>query len=580
MKFTRTALALALILLADARRLQGGNTSPAGPPTDGIPGNEDPFSSGPIIGQDGMPPNDVPMGGPPNDVPNGPPKDVPNGPPSDAPRGPPAEVLERLQGGRGAHIRDEYIVELIDDIDAVQLVGIANALVKSNGASSVMNVYQGNALNGFSVKLPFAALRRLENDPNVKAIHNNTILEVSQVQALLTQVNAPWGLDRVDQESLPTDGTFRYEFTGQGVPIYVVDSGILASHAEFGGRATCEADFTSTTNCEDFTGHGTHVAGIAAGTTYGAAKQAQIRAIKVCETSSCAGDAIVAGLDYVAGISGPRIVNFSLRGGKSSLLDNLAGRLLSKGALLVVAAGNDNEDACQSSPNGSTVMTVGSTNNNDSRSSFSNFGSCVDIFAPGSSIVSAGTSSNTASATMSGTSMAAPLVAGIAAQYVEANFSIPVIPSLLLSSATSGQLSNIGAGSANLLVRVQTSQVLETVPTPAPIDLPATEPPTSTDDEEKEGPSGDGNDADASCPTNKISKACRNSNACCRGHVCEYAAEGDKFGVCRAPAAPSNFASTSVGDDETSFAVSFSTNGPMIMTMCMCGWLAMTALVG
>jgi serine protease len=258
-----------------------------------------------------------------------------------------------------------------------------------------------------------------------------------------------WGLDRIDQESTDGDGSYTSAYDGTGVDIYIVDTGIQLDHDEFNGRATCGFTIGDNDDCADGNGHGTHVAGIAAGRKYGVAKNANIIAVKVLGddgSGSLAG--IIAGIDYViekkASTNCPSVINMSLGGSRSIESNNAVTAAVTAGIVTVVAAGNSNKDACTASPASAlSVITVGSTTQSDTRSSFSNVGPCVDIFAPGSSILSsiASTSSTTESAILSGTSMASPFVAGVAALHLQNNPSFA--PAQVLSAITADAVANM-----------------------------------------------------------------------------------------------------------------------------------------
>ena len=275
------------------------------------------------------------------------------------------------------------------------------------------------------------------------------------------QPNPPWGLDRIDQRSLPLDSTFTPAGNGAGVTVYVIDTGIRTTHTEYASRVVAGYDFVDNdSDPSDCDGHGTHVAGTAVGSTYGVAKAASVSGVRVlnCYGNGYTSD-VVAGMNWVRTnhSSGDAVVNMSLGGGGSKSIDDAVAALTSANITVVVAAGNSNDDAQYYSPaRASTAITVGSTTSTDARSSFSNYGSTVDIFAPGSSILSAWYTSNTASNTLNGTSMASPHVAGAAAVYLGLNpGSTPAqVASALTSVSTTDAVTSAGSGSPDRLLYV------------------------------------------------------------------------------------------------------------------------------
>lgn len=366
-------------------------------------------------------------------------------------------------------IRGQYIVVLNETADG-PVLNLADRLIASVGGGELLHVYDA-ALDGFAVKLPAIAARALERSPLVARVEQDTLMQLNA-----TQFNVPsYGLDRVDQVT-GLDGNYDYpNAAGAGAHVYIIDTGINSSHVDFAGRLGEGRNFASNGggllcsllgigcpapepgNVEDCNGHGTHVAGTAAGTEYGIAKSATIHAVRVF---SCAGttatSTIIAGVDWVAqNAVAPAVANLSLGGGASQTLDDAVQGMINAGVTAVVAAGNDNTDACSQSPARlPAAITVGSTTDTDARSSFSNFGTCVDLFAPGSNIVSASSSNDTGSTTLSGTSMASPHVAGGVARYLSVNPSATPADAAaaLLTIATPGQVSSAGSGSPNLLM--------------------------------------------------------------------------------------------------------------------------------
>ena len=283
-----------------------------------------------------------------------------------------------------------------------------------------------NALKGYSATLPQALLASLRLDPRVASIERDGIM-----RADTTQSGSPWGLDRIDQRALPLSTTFTYTATGAGVTAYIIDTGIRFSHQQFGGRATSGVDKIDGGTADDCNGHGTHVAGTVGGSTYGVAKSVSLVAVRVLDCNgSGATSGVIAGVDWVTGnhaAGQPAVANMSLGGGASSALDTAVRNSIADGVSYAVAAGNGNilgfaQNACNYSPARVTdAMTIGATGQNDAKASWSNYGNCVDWFAPGVSILSSWSSSDTATNTISGTSMATPHTTGVAALYLQGN---------------------------------------------------------------------------------------------------------------------------------------------------------------
>src|SRR6201988_2048115 len=314
----------------------------------------------------------------------------------------------------------------------------------------VKNVYK-HALNGFSVEMSEADAESMAQDYRVLFVEEDGIMTTD-----VTQTNPPWGLDRIDQRNLPLNATYNYNWTGSGVRVYVIDTGIRTAHTQFSGRASNVFDAFGG-NGQDCNGHGTHVSGTVGGSTYGVAKSALLRGVRVLDCNgSGSTSGVIAGVDWVRqNFIAPAVANMSLGGGISTALDTAVNNLANSGVPIAVAAGNSNANACNTSPaRAANAITVGSTTTTDARSSFSNFGTCLDIFAPGSGILSSWFSSDTATATWSGTSMASPHVAGVAALYKQFNpgASATTTRNAIVNGATTNVVTNAGTGSPNRLL--------------------------------------------------------------------------------------------------------------------------------
>lgn len=309
-----------------------------------------------------------------------------------------------------------------------------------------------SALHGFAALLSAEQKERLQNQPGVTSVEQDRPVIASTTQVLPS--GEPWGLDRIDQRARSLDGRYSYSSSGAGVRVYVVDTGIATSHAEFGSRAMAVFDAFGGDG-RDYQGHGSHVAGTIGGQTYGVAKNAMLRSVRVLDASGSGSDAsVIAGIDWIAANRiNPAVVNISLGGGYSSSLNTAVSNLVSSGVFVAVAAGNDGEDACDYSPASAMgTVTVGATERGDSLASYSNRGPCVDILAPGSRILSVSYSGG--STLMSGTSMASPHVAGVAAvaKSVYGDVSASSILSLLVSTSTKSAVSGVPSDTPNRLL--------------------------------------------------------------------------------------------------------------------------------
>ncbi|EPG2065661.1 S8 family peptidase, partial [Acinetobacter baumannii] len=350
-------------------------------------------------------------------------------------------------------IKNQYIVIL--NKDAGPSKDFAQNIAKQH-AGKVLQSYD-TVLKGFAIYLPDTAgaafIEAMKKNPHVLSVESDTIVNIDAT----TQSNPDWGLDRIDQKALPLNSAYSYLQTGSGTTAYIVDTGILSSHQEFSGRVlsgyTAISDGNGTTDCN---GHGTHVAGTVGGTTYGVAKNVNLVPIRIlgCDGSGASSN-VIAGLDWILkNGKKPAVVNMSLGGATSSSLDSAVENLYNNGYVMVVAAGNSNTDACTSSPaRVSKAITVAATDNTDTRASYSNYGSCVDIFAPGSQINSSWIGNNTATKILNGTSMATPHVAGVVAEMLQSTptASPQTISTNLLNQASSNVVKN-PSGSPNRLL--------------------------------------------------------------------------------------------------------------------------------
>ncbi|MEU9735588.1 S8 family peptidase [Streptomyces sp. NPDC048002] len=370
--------------------------------------------------------------------------------------GPPAHAAPTgriLGAGEPGSVSGSYLVTLKGGTRAPSAAG--TGIAEGYGAR-ISHIY-GTVLNGYAIRASERQAERLAADPRVASVVQDTTVRVER-----TQKNPPsWGLDRVDQRSLPLNGRYTSpDSAGAGVTVYVIDTGIRVSHRDFGGRAGHGWDFVGDdASAGDGNGHGTHVAGTVAGARYGVAKKATVVSVRVLDSSGAGTTAqVIAGVDWVTrNARKPAVANISLGGGYHDRLNAAVRNSIASGVTYTVAAGNDGLPAGLYSPASvSQALTVGATDRRDARADFSNYGSALDLFAPGVSVTSASYVSDTARATYSGTSMAAPHAAGAAALYLADHraASPAQVAGALRAGAANGKVSGRGLGSPNKLLQV------------------------------------------------------------------------------------------------------------------------------
>jgi len=370
----------------------------------------------------------------------------------------PAQAAGEILGtANPTAIKDSYLVVFADRDASPHRVDALTSTLAGRYGAHVDYTYR-HALRGFAGRFSERTARRLAAHPDVAYVEQN-----GEVRTTATQTNPPsWGLNRIDQRNLPLDNAYTYPNTASGVTAYIIDTGIRTTHNDFGGRAVWGVNTVGGSN-SDCNGHGTHVAGTVGGTSYGVAKAVRLVAVKVLD---CAGSgsfaAVTAGVDWVTGnhTSGPAVANMSLGGqGSNTTLENAVRNSIADGVVYAIASGNSSSNACNFTPaRVSQAITVNASASNDARASFSNYGSCTDIFAPGAGITSAWHTGNTATNTISGTSMAAPHVAGGAALLLGAspNLTPAQVATAMSTIATPNKITNAGSGSPNRLLFVNT----------------------------------------------------------------------------------------------------------------------------
>lgn len=360
-----------------------------------------------------------------------------------------------LAAGSPTAVKDSYIITLKKTAGFKASSSEGKGLISEYGGT-VKKTFTA-ALNGYTATLSAQEAARLAADPAVATVEQNQTVHLTDT----TQTSAPWGLDRIDQAALPLSTTYTYPDTaGAGVTAYVIDTGVRITHTQIAGRATNGYDAVEGDSvAQDGNGHGTHVATTIAGSTYGVAKRANIVAVRVLDNAGSGTTAgVIAGINWVtSNHSGPSVANMSLGGGASTTLDTAVSNSIASGVTYAIAAGNSNANASSYSPaRVAAAITVGATTSTDARASYSNYGAILDIFAPGSSIVAGYNTSDTATATLSGTSMATPHVAGAAAIYLASHTSATPaqVSAALVAGATSNVVTSPGTSSPNKLLRL------------------------------------------------------------------------------------------------------------------------------
>jgi len=382
-----------------------------------------------------------------------------------------AEVATLRYADSPTAVAGSYIVVLKEELDALDrdahILSLKDQILSSRANAEVTWVYGIGKFKGFAARLTPELLKAELAHPDVQYIEQDQTVSINYQKAaspraedVITQTGATWGLDRTSKRNLPLNQQYKYNASaGENTDVYVIDTGVQTTHQEFEGRAAWAFSAYPNEPNTDANGHGTHVAGTIAGVTYGIAKKAQIFAVKVLSASGSGTVAtVVAGINYVTQnkrATRSSVANMSLGGGISDALDQAVRESLAANVLYAIAAGNSNANACTGSPSRvAEAVVVGATTDTDARASFSNYGNCVAVFAPGQSITSAWIGSNSAINTISGTSMASPHVAGVLALYTSSVGTVTAAQgrAFISDTATPGKVTVPGTGSPNLLL--------------------------------------------------------------------------------------------------------------------------------